>query len=296
MEMESPRKISVVGLGRLGLCQALTFEAAGFEVLGCDVHPAYVDSINERTLRSSEPDVEEMLKKATRLHATCSLERCVAFSDLVLILVATPTGIGEHVYDCGTLGNVLEDIAAMHPTNKHIVVGCTVLPGYLGTVGAQLLESCEGCTLSYNPEFIAQGRILAGLQAPDIVLIGEGSPAAGDRLQALYEACTSNSPKICRMSVASAELTKLALVRRALCALSFCAHPCPRAAAYALQRMRAMPRMASVGPLPAHRAPRCLCRLRLRLRPLVRAELLHHDEDRLCKRDRRRGGPHAGCR
>ena len=42
MEDRPPRgRVSIVGLGRLGLCQALTFEAAGWEVLGCAVHPAY---------------------------------------------------------------------------------------------------------------------------------------------------------------------------------------------------------------------------------------------------------------
>ena len=66
------KRISVVGLGRLGLCQALTFEAAGYHVLGCDVHPSYVDSINQKSLRSSEPEVETMLGElgAPWLHRT----------------------------------------------------------------------------------------------------------------------------------------------------------------------------------------------------------------------------------
>ena len=47
---------------------------------------------------------------------------------------------------------------------------------------------------------IAQGDILAGLAKPDLVLIGEGSQAAGDRLQAVHERASSNAPAICRMS------------------------------------------------------------------------------------------------
>ena len=45
-------KVAIIGLGRLGLCQALTFEAAGWDVLGSDVHPTYVESINNKSLRS----------------------------------------------------------------------------------------------------------------------------------------------------------------------------------------------------------------------------------------------------
>ena len=48
-------RVGIVGLGRLGLCQALTLERAGYDVLGCDVFPAYVDSINNKTLQSDEP-------------------------------------------------------------------------------------------------------------------------------------------------------------------------------------------------------------------------------------------------
>ena len=97
------RRISIVGLGRLGLCQALSFDKVGWDVLGCDVHPGYVASINDRSLRSNEPGVEAALQASQKLRATTSLEETVDHSDLILILVATPTGIGEHAYDTGVL-------------------------------------------------------------------------------------------------------------------------------------------------------------------------------------------------
>lgn len=204
-------KVSIIGLGRLGLCQALTFERAGCNVLGCDVCAEYVATINSRTLQSSEPGVEEALRSSSQLRATTSLAECVDHSALLFILVATPTGLGDHAYDCGTLSRLLEDIAALRRPGKHVVIGCTVLPGYIANVGSALLADCEGCTLSYNPEFIAQGEILSGLAAPELVLIGEGSEAAGDALEALYARATSSVPVVCRMSPASAEIAKLAL-------------------------------------------------------------------------------------
>ena len=157
-------------------------------------------------------------------------------------------GIGDHAYDCGTLSRVLEDIGKLGRVDKHVVICCTVLPGYIAQVAATLLEGCAGCTISYNPEFIAQGDIMAGkrwlhrhstaractqaaapcieaaavcipgsgrthpgLAAPDLVLIGEGSSAAGERLQAVHERASANRPRVCRMSPASAEIAKLAL-------------------------------------------------------------------------------------
>ena len=62
----------------------------------------------------------------------------------------------------------------------------------------------------YNPEFIAQGDVVNGLLHPDMVLIGEGSPEIGARLETIYKASTQNTPEIHRMAPESAEITKLA--------------------------------------------------------------------------------------
>ena len=205
------KRAGFVGLGRLGLCTALTFERAGWDIVGSDVFPAYVESINDKSLKSSEPGVEEALRSCERLRATLSLKEVVDHADVVFILVATPTGIGEHAYDTTALSRVLWDIAELKPRNKHIVICCTVLPGYIASTGSCLLEDCDGCTLSYNPEFIAQGAIMRGLAEPDVVLIGEGNTEIGDVLQRLYKTTTSNTPKICRMSPQSAEIMKLSV-------------------------------------------------------------------------------------
>jgi len=205
------KRAGFVGLGRLGLCTALKFEQAGWDICGSDVFPAYVESINNRTLKSNEPGVEHGLISCKNLRATLSLSEVVDHSDLIFILVATPTSVGENAYDTTTLSMVLSDIARLSPKNKHIVICCTILPGYISNVGNFLLKDCENCTLSYNPEFIAQGEIMKGLSEPDVVLIGEGSTDAGDVLEALYESVTSNSPRMSRMTPQSAEIMKLSV-------------------------------------------------------------------------------------
>jgi len=95
--------------------------------------------------------------------------------------------------------------------NKHVIICCTVLPGYIAQTGRYLLRDCENTTLSYNPEFIAQGDVINGLLHPDMVLIGEGSPEIGARLETIYKASTQNTPAIHRMAPESAEITKLAV-------------------------------------------------------------------------------------
>jgi len=207
----SSKRAGFIGLGRLGLCTALKFAQAGWDVCGSDIFPAYVDSINTKSLLSNEPGVETALRSSTRLRATLNLKEVLDHADLIFILVATPTSVGDEAYDTTTLSKVLSDVALFQPKNKHIVICSTVMPGYIANTGSFLLESCPSCTLSYNPEFIAQGEIMQGLAAPDVVLIGEGSKDAGDILQSLYEEATSNTPRICRMSPQSAEIMKLSV-------------------------------------------------------------------------------------
>eukprot|EP01062_Namystynia_karyoxenos_P016577 TRINITY_DN16056_c0_g1_i1.p1 TRINITY_DN16056_c0_g1~~TRINITY_DN16056_c0_g1_i1.p1 ORF type:complete len:448 (+),score=200.81 TRINITY_DN16056_c0_g1_i1:94-1344(+) len=207
----SAKKVSMIGIGRLGLCTALCFERAGWEVLGVDVIQSYVDAINQKTLRSTEPRVMEFLQKATKLRCTTGMKEALDFSDLIMILVATPTGGGDDVYDISVLSKVLGEINSYGVKNKHVVICCTVLPGYIAQIGRFLLRDSPGCTVSYNPEFIAQGDVIAGLLKPDCVLIGEGSKDAGEVLEALYKDSTENEPRICRMSAESAEIMKLSV-------------------------------------------------------------------------------------
>merc|ERR1711957_1030842 len=58
--------------------------------------------------------------------------------------------------------------------DKHVIIGCTIMPGYIHSIAKHLLRDCENVTISYNPEFIQQGDIIRGFLNPDMVLIGEG--------------------------------------------------------------------------------------------------------------------------
>ena len=83
------------------------------------------------------------------------------------------------------------------------------MPEYCDSLQEKL--SPYNYTVSYNPEFIAQGNILNDQAYPDMVLIGQANKEVGDIVQEHYEKMTMNTPKICRMSRTQAELTKLSL-------------------------------------------------------------------------------------
>ena len=89
----------VIGIGRLGLCFALTLERIGLRVIGVDVSKDYIDKICDKSLTSDEPGLEECLKNSENFHATTNLASGVQNSKIIFILVPTPTDGGKYYYD-----------------------------------------------------------------------------------------------------------------------------------------------------------------------------------------------------
>jgi UDPglucose 6-dehydrogenase len=65
--------------------------------------------------------------------------------------------------------------------------------------------------LCYSPEFIAIGDVINGLLHPDYFLIGEIDDRSGAMLEQVYRATGDTDIPIQRMSIANAELTKIAV-------------------------------------------------------------------------------------
>lgn len=202
--------LSVIGVGRLGLCFALTLEKAGYNVVGVDVREDYVESLNNKTFTSPEPSVDEYLSECSNFVATTSLEEAVSHARVLYTVVATPS-LPNGRYDHQQVDSLVNALISLgtQSEEKHLVVCCTTMPGYTDTVAERLRD--YNYVVSYNPEFIAQGTIIRDQAKPDMVLIGEANEKCGNELEEHYEKMTSNSPFVARMSPLSAEIAKLSL-------------------------------------------------------------------------------------
>jgi len=218
---DEDKKITIIGCGRLGLCLALCFDRAKYDVLAVDIFPDYVKALNDRSFNSKEPRVNEFLAEAG-FRATCDISEGIAHSKILYVLVDTPSTGGDRHYDTSKLGNVLAAINRHQVKDKHVIIGCTIMPGYIRNIATHLLRDCENVSISYNPEFIQQGDIVRGFLNPDMVLVGEGCKEVGDHMEELYKNVCENTPVISRMAAESAEICKIAINCFITTKISYC--------------------------------------------------------------------------
>jgi nucleotide sugar dehydrogenase len=212
--------LSVIGIGRLGLCFSLTLEEAGYNVVGSDVRENYVQNINERTFNSAEPGVNEKLEKAKKFRATTSLKEAVEHSNLLFVTVASysePDGR----YDVSQVDSVVGEIMQLgaQDETKHLVICTNVNPGYSDTVYRRLCD--YNWEVSFNPETIAQGTILKNQKYPDCVYIGSETTKNAEQIKKIYDNTCGNKPSFHIMDRLSAELTKVSLNCFLTCKISF---------------------------------------------------------------------------
>jgi UDPglucose 6-dehydrogenase len=197
-----------------------TFAQRGFEVLGVDVNAQAVSKIN-----AGEPPVDEPLLARTitegraRLRASTNAKDAVE-TDVSFFIVPSPSlpdGSFSNEFLMRAMQPLAQAVKAARKKDHLFVVSSTTTPGACRQVIIPMLEQQTGGVCGkdfgfcYNPEFIALGNVVRGLLEPDMVLIGESESHSGGRLEALYQKFNLNRPKIARMSVTSAELTKISV-------------------------------------------------------------------------------------
>jgi UDPglucose 6-dehydrogenase len=212
--------ISVIGLGKLGSVLAGVMADCGHDVVGVDINPAYVEAINAGRAPVREPGLDDMIaKNAGHLSATTDVQDAIARTEITFVVVPTPSG-PDATFSLQYVLNAAEPIGlalAGKSTYHLVVISSTVMPGSTGGEIRSRLEQVSGkkCGadfgLCYNPEFIALGSVIRDMSKPDMILIGESDPRAGELLENLYRTVCPNNPPVARMNFVNAELTKISV-------------------------------------------------------------------------------------
>ena len=210
--------VSVVGLGKLGLCTAACLACEGVTVIGYDNDPKRIALLGEHKCYIDEPGLEDKLSEAFVHHKfaiTDDIQTIIEHTDQTFIIVPTPSD------EYGWFSNaaIMDVLNKMVPYIKakfshHIInIVSTVMPGSCNKFISYIEDrtgkkSGKDFDITYNPEFIAIGNVIQGFLHPDFVLIGSDNYPAGHKISENYKTISNNMQM---MSLINAEITKLSL-------------------------------------------------------------------------------------
>ena len=202
--------VCVMGLGYIGLPTASVLATKGFRVLGVDVRPEVVNTINRGEIHIEEPDLDILVRSAVNSgQLVASHEPQPA--DVFMICVPTPirddrspgltyireacAAIHPHV----TPGNLIILESTSPPRTTEQVVATTGIPANL-TIGQDVF-------VAHCPERVLPGRILLEVVQNDRV-VGGMTSACAQRAKHFYESYVSG--EVFATNAIVAEVTKLA--------------------------------------------------------------------------------------
>ena len=210
--------VSVFGLGYVGSVSAASFAADGHTVIGVDVNPDKVASLNEGRSPIVENGLDELIASGAAdgsLRATTSTADAVGATELSLLCVGTPSRKNGSL-DLSYLTRVSEQIgeALREKGGYHvIVVRSTVLPGTTHDVVIPALERTSGKRygvdfgVTVNPEFLREGTAIQDFRTPPLTLVGHNYRSDAVPTEALY---TKVGAPIVNTTIRTAEMIKYA--------------------------------------------------------------------------------------
>ncbi len=189
--------VSVFGLGYVGSVSAASFAADGHSVVGVDVNPDKVASLNDGHSPIVEKGLDELIRDNAangRLRATTSPAEAIRETDLSLICVGTPSRKNGSL-DLTYLERVAEQIGGAlkdKDTYHVVVVRSTVLPGTTHEIVIPALERTSGKKygtgfgVTVNPELLREGTAIHDFRHPPLTLVGHNYQSDAEPTKALY--------------------------------------------------------------------------------------------------------------
>lgn len=204
-------KVSVVGVGYVGLVAAACFADGGNHVVCVDSDAAKIDGLKKGIIPIYEPGLTEIVRynaEAGRLTFTTDLTQGIENSLVIFLAVGTPSS-EDGSADISAVLKVAEDIAGQMDGYRILVTKSTVPVGTHKLVSEVVAGKTEQ-PFDYvsNPEFLKEGSAVEDFMKPDRVIIGTTNPAVMEIMKQLYAPFMRKSSRVLFMDPASAEMTK----------------------------------------------------------------------------------------
>lgn len=210
------KRISVVGLGYIGLPTAAMFASRKIEVVGVDVNQRAVDTINRGEVHIVEPDLDMVVRATVRegyLRAGTKPEAAEAF----LIAVPTPFKGDNHEPDLSYIEAASRAIAPVLKKGDLVILESTSPVGATETMAEWLASARPDLTfpqtagelsdirIAHCPERVLPGKVMQELITNDRIIGGmtkRCSELAADLYRTFVtgECLIASSPRVAEMA------------------------------------------------------------------------------------------------
>ncbi len=190
-------KITMIGMGYVGLVTGAAFAKHGFYTTCTTTTPEKAKRLNQGLVPFYEPGLEELVKDGVDkglFHGSTDNISCIKKSDITFICVGTPS-LPDGSIDLSHVKEVARDIgtAMAKMDTYHVVVAkSTIVPSTTDSLILPILEEeskkkvGQDFGLCMNPEFLREGAALQDSLHPDRIVVGGYDQRSLDTVMQVY--------------------------------------------------------------------------------------------------------------
>ena len=191
-------RISIFGIGYVGVVAAACLARDGHQVVAVDVDPGKIAAINAGRSPIVENGLPELIAQVVaqgRLTATADVAAAIAATEASFVCVGTPSAadgsVGLTYVEgvCRTIGLALKDKPDFHS----VVIRSTIVPGSCEGTCIPALEAASGkhaghdFGVGYYPEFLRESTAIEDYDEPGLIVFGAMDTPTARFLTALNE-------------------------------------------------------------------------------------------------------------
>jgi GDP-mannose 6-dehydrogenase len=209
-------RISIFGLGYVGVVSLACLARDGHSVIGVDINDSKLELIRKGQTTVIEPGMAELMKEITsdgRVEVTSDTDQALEDTEVSFVCVGTPSkpngdqNLDSIVRLAEQLGRALKNKSSYHV----IAVRSTVLPGTVEETIKPLIEHHAGKKegvdfgLCFLPEFLREGSSIQDYDNPPYTVVGSDSH---DCVQAIRQIFGHLPCELIHTSIRTAEMLK----------------------------------------------------------------------------------------
>ena len=209
-----PVRLTVIGIGYLGLTHAVCMADLGHQVVALDTDTEKIGRAAAGEAPFFEPGLEVLLRKnldAGRLRFTTSYAEAAEFGDVHFLCVGTPQA-ADGSSDMRQV-EAAADAISPYLSRACLVAGKSTVPvGTARSLTARIraaAPAADAVEVAWNPEFLREGFAIEDSLSPDRLVFGVTSQRAAELLRQVYAAPLAGGTPGLFMDLETAELVKV---------------------------------------------------------------------------------------